>query len=62
MSYYLLHCISDINECLNTSTHNCSEADNEECLNFEGYYVCHCQAGFERIETSQTCEGGIIKN
>ena len=57
-----IDCIADINECLDSSTHNCMEANNEVCINNEGSFICECQTGFERLEASQTCEGTVQIN
>lgn len=45
----------DIDECANSSSHNCSEHHNEICLNMEGSHRCDCRAGFDRNEG--ICEG-----
>ncbi len=62
LSHHNLNCdCVDINECVNSSAHNCSEEYNERCRNTEGSYGCDCIAGFERKEGN--CRGNrlIIK-
>ena len=60
MSYnYILDIHIDINECLNISTHNCTEFNREMCLNTDGSYTCVCMIGFERSDATQTCEGEL---
>ena len=40
--------IIDIDECVNSSMHSCSEIDHEIWRNLEGSYECDCNSGFER--------------
>ena len=49
----------DIDEC-NTTMHNCSEADFEQCVNGEGSFTCECMSGFERLDG--ICEGIELYN
>lgn len=49
------HTHTDINECANSSMHNCSEEINEICEDNEGSYMCVCKSGFEMDEG--VCKG-----
>ena len=48
--------VLDVNECANDATHNCSEANNEVCLDTDGSYVCVCKAGFD----GEHCRGKAV--
>ena len=43
----------DIDECSNTSLHNCSEL--QVCVNLDGSYACDCIHGY--MEQNSTCVG-----
>ena len=51
---------TDVNECANSSMHNCSEAINEVCQDMEGSYECICKPGFEMDEG--VCKGEFSKS
>ena len=44
----------DINECSNSSLHNCTS--NEVCQNTVGGFACQCKEGFTRGNDDTTCE------
>ena len=48
----------DIDECDNSTIHNCSEVYNEICRNVDGSFECDCMSGFDRHEN--VCEGEVI--
>ncbi len=48
----------DINECLNSSLHNCSAEAKEVCVNNNGSYTCDCQQGYSL--QSDKCEGILV--
>ena len=53
--YYVYVLLStDINECVDTSTINCSQ----RCINTPGSYECDCYDGYQAITANATqCEG-----
>ena len=55
--------ITDIDECANVSLHiNCTESDNEVCINTEGSYNCMCLNGYLRDSPSADfCQGKTLK-
>ena len=48
---HLIHCHSDIDECL-SSNGGCGQ----NCHNLEGSYECSCNAGFLLAGDNRTCE------
>ena len=48
----------DIDECDNSTIHNCSEVHNEICRNVDGSFECDCMSGFDRHEN--VCEGEVM--
>ena len=65
MIFFLIYCInkipqftSDIDECANETTNDCSESNNQECINLPGSYVCQCKEGF-RENSDDICEGNF---
>ena len=47
----------DLDECVNSTYHNCSEAENELCLNTVGSFTCECLQGFDLNASTNVCEG-----
>ena len=51
---------TDVNECMDTSSHTCPQAGNEDCQNTDGSFACICKIGFRRIDTNQQCLGKCV--
>ena len=49
--------IIDLDECVNSSYHNCTEAENEICHNMVGSFTCECLQGFDINISTKICEG-----
>ena len=50
-----------MDECT-TDDHNCSERENNYCVNTDGSYMCECLTGFNRTRESEgvhTCLGKV---
>ena len=47
---------TDFNECADPSSNNCSPAENQECINTLGSFVCQCNAGYS-MQSRGGCEG-----
>ena len=48
-------CYTDVNECSNKETHNCSQ--NAQCLDKKCGYSCQCKPGYYIGEDNYTCLG-----
>ena len=45
----ILNFYVDIDECLNSTLHNCT-GDGQQCKNIHGSYHCYCQPGFTKSD------------
>ena len=51
---YVLNLVTDINECANRSTIDCTQ----QCINTPGSYECDCYDGYRAVTANATkCEG-----
>ena len=51
----------DVDECASTTNHtNCSEVDNEMCINTEGSFNCICSKGYSNNSTDDACQGTYL--
>ena len=51
---YILYICTDINECISSSTNDCTQ----QCINTPGSYECDCFDGYRNITPNATqCEG-----
>ena len=58
--YHRMHACTfdaDIDECADTTTHNCSDADNVFCSNTMGSFTCLCRSGYSKVGNGGTCVG-----
>ena len=56
-SIVMVKLLIDFDECINSSYHNCSEAENEICNNTVGSFTCECIQGFDLNMNTKICEG-----
>ena len=58
-TFFHMHIRLDIDECVGATIHiNCSESNNEICINTEGSFVCTCSEGYSRRDsTDKACQG-----
>ena len=47
---------TDFDECADPSSNNCSLAENQECINTLGSFICQCNAGYS-MQSGGGCEG-----
>ena len=55
--YTIIIIITDLDECVNSSYHNRTEAENEICHNTVGSFTCECLQIFDLNISTKICEG-----
>lgn len=48
--------LTDLDECADPNSNNCSVAENQECINTIGSFMCQCKAGYSTQSGGQ-CKG-----
>ena len=56
LMYLSLSFYTDFDECADPSSNNCSLAENQECINTLGSFICQCNAGYS-MQSGGGCEG-----
>lgn len=58
ISYHFVSSL-DVDECINSNTHNCDIPTRATCTNTPGSFTCRCKSGFSGNGTTGTCKGTI---